>query len=61
MKAKKFVFVKTRLDSTAEKWGKVLFSNESTVQKFASHKCLVRRPFCVRFKDYYTIKNMNHP
>ena len=44
------------LQKTGEK-----FSNESTVQQFASRKRLVRRPLGARYEDRYTIQTMKLP
>ena len=61
MKAKRYAFAKEHLNWTTEQWKKVLFSDESTMQQFTSHKHFVRRPVGTRYEDHYTIQTMKHP
>ena len=61
MKAIRYALAKAHQNWTAENWRKVLFSDESTVQRFASRKQLMQRPVGTRYEDNYTIQTMKHP
>ena len=62
MKAKRLQFANNHQHWTAEQWGKVLFSDESTFQQFVVQKRHVRRPTGKRFDDErYTIPTVKHP
>ena len=59
MKAKQLAFAKKHQNWTAKKWGKVMFSDESTLQRFVVKKRHVRRPRGTRFMQKYTILRLN--
>ena len=61
MKAKRVIFANTSADWSEKQWGKVLFSDESTIQQFGTRKQQVRRPVGTRFEDRYTVATMKHP
>ena len=61
MKAKRLQFANNHQHWTAEQWGKVLFSDESTFQQFVVRKRHVRRPTGKRFDERYTIPTVKHP
>ena len=61
MKAKRLQFANNHQHWTAEQWGKVLFSDESTFQQFVVRKRHVRRPTGKRFDERYTISTVKHP
>ena len=61
MKAKRLAFAKKHQKWTAKEWGKVMFSDESTLQKFVVKKRLVRLPRGTRFMQKYTFSTMKHP
>ena len=44
MKNKRLALAKKHVSWTKQQWGKVLFSDESTVQQFTTRKRYVRRP-----------------
>ena len=61
MKKKRLAFAKKHLHWTADDWGKVLFSDESTFQQFVVRHKHVRRPVGKRFDKKYTSATMKHP
>ena len=61
MKAKRVIFANKYADWSEKQWGKVLFSDESTIQQFGTRKQQVRRPVGTRFEDRYTVATMKHP
>ena len=61
IKAKRQQFANNHQHWTAEQWGKVLFSDESTFQQFVVRKRHVRRPNGKRFDERYTIPTVKHP
>ena len=61
MKAKRLQFANNHQHWTAEQWGKVLFSDESTFQQFVIRKRHVHRPTGKRFNERYTIPTVKHP
>ena len=61
MKAKQLTFAKKHQNWTAKKWDKVMFSDESTLQRFVVKKRHVRRPRGTRFMQKYTIFTIKHP
>ena len=61
MKAKRVIFANKSADWSEKQWGKVLFSDESTIQQFGTRKQQVRRPVGTRFEDRYTVATMKHP
>ena len=61
VKAKRLQFANNHQHWTAEQWGKVLFSDESTFQQFVVLKRHVRRPTGKRFDERYTIPTVKHP
>ena len=61
VKAKRLQFANNHQHWTAEQWGKVLFSEESTFQQFVVRKKHVRRPIGKRFDERYTIPTVKHP
>ena len=61
MKAKRLQFANNHQHWTAEQWGKVLFSDESTFQQFVVRKRHVRKPTGKRFDERYTIPTVKHP
>ena len=61
MKTKRLQFANNHQHWTAEQWGKVLFSDESTFQQFVVRKRHVRRPTGKRFDERYTIPTVKHP
>ena len=61
MKKKRLVLAKKHLHWTADDWGKVLFSDESTFQQFVVRHKHVRRPVGKRFDQKYTSATMKHP
>ena len=61
MKAKRVIFANKSADWSEKQWGKVLFSDESTIQQFGSRKQQVRRPVGTRFEERYTVATMKHP
>ena len=60
MKKKRLAFAKKHLHWTADDWGKVLFSDESTFQQFVVRHKHVRRPVEKRFDEKYTSATMKH-
>ena len=61
MKAKCLQFANNYQHWTAEQWGKVLFSDESTFQEFVVRKRHVRRPTGKCFDERYTIPTVKQP
>ena len=61
MKAKRVIFANKYADWSEKQCGKVLFSDESTIQQFGTRKQQVRRPVGTRFEDRYTVATMKHP
>ena len=61
MKKKRLAFAKMHLHWTADDWGKVLFSDESTFQQFVVRHKHVRRPVGKQFDEKYTSATMKHP
>ena len=61
MKAKRLQFANNHQHWTAEQWGKVIFSNESTFQQFVVRKRHFCRPTGKRFDERYTIPTVKHP
>ena len=61
MKNKRLAFAKKLATCTKQQWSEVLFSDESTVQKFTTRKRYVGRPIGKRFHKKYTIQTMKHP
>ena len=61
MKKKRLAFAKKHFHWTADNWGKVLFSDESTFQQFVVRHKHVRRPVEKRFDKKYTSATMKHP
>ena len=60
MKAKRLEFAKSHQHLITEDWSKVLFSDESTIQQFATRKQNVRRPPGKRYDKKYTVSTMKH-
>ena len=60
MKARRLQFANNHQHWTAEQWGKVLFSDESTLQQFMVRKRHVCRPTGKRFDERYTIPTVKH-
>ena len=60
MKAKRLLLANNHQHWAAEQWGKVLFYDESTFQKFVIRKRHVRRPTGKRFDERYTIPTVKH-
>ena len=60
MKKKKQAFAKKLLHWTADDWGRVLFSDESTFQQFVVQHKHVCRPVGKRFDEKYTSATMKH-
>ena len=60
MKAKRLEFAKSHQHWITEHWSKVLFSDESTIQLFATRKQNVRRPPGKRYDKKYTVPTMKH-
>ena len=60
MKAKRLQTANNHQHWTAEQWGKVLFSDESTFQQFVVQKRHVRRPTGKRFDERYPIPTVKH-
>jgi len=44
-----------------EQWGKVMFSDDSSLQQFVVRQRHVRRPRGTRFNEKCTISTMKHP
>lgn len=62
MKKKRLLFAKKYQHFTAEDWGKVMYSDESTFKCIRATKSKVRRPAgSDRFDSRYTIKTVKHP
>ena len=61
IEAKRVIFANKSADWSEKQWGKVLFSDESTIQQFGSRKQQVRRPVGTRFEERYTVATMKHP
>ena len=61
MKAKRLAFALKHRHWTTAQWGRVLFSDEYTIQQFVVHKRRVRRPQGNRYDNKYTISTMKHP
>lgn len=61
MKKKRLAFAKKYESWGEEEWGKVLFSDESSVQQFVVRKRHVRRPSGKRFVERFTIPTVKHP
>ena len=61
MKKKRLEFARKHLRWTADDWGKVLFSDESTFQQFVVRHKHVPRPVGKKFDQKYTIATMKHP
>ena len=60
MKTKRLQFANNYQYWTAEQWGKVLFSDESTFQQFVVRKSHVRTPTGKHFDERYTIPTVKH-
>jgi len=60
MKLKRLQFAKKYKDWTSQQWSRVLFSDETTIQQFASRKRTVRRPPGTRYNDRFTQQTMKH-
>ena len=60
MKKKHLQFVLQHKDWTCAKWSKVLFSNESAVQQFATRKRNVCQPLGTQYNKKYTNKTAKH-
>jgi len=61
MKLKRLQFAKKYKDWTSQQWSRVLFSDETTVQQFASRKRTARRPPGTRYNERFTQQTMKHP
>ena len=61
MNAKRLAFAKKHQDWTPAQWGKVMFSDESTLKQFVVRKRHVRPPRGTRLNEKYTISTMKHP
>jgi len=61
MKAKWLAFALKNQDWMLAQWGKVMFSDESTLQQLIVRKRHVRRLYGTRFNEKYTICTMKHP
>ena len=61
MKKKRLAFAKKHLHWTADDWGKVLLSDESTFQQFVVRQKHVRRPAGKRIDEKYTSATMKQP
>ena len=60
-KVKRLAFAKKHQNWTAKEWGKVMFSDKSTLLQFVVRKRHVRRPRGTRFMQKYTISTIKHP
>jgi len=60
MKLKRLQFEKKYKDWTSQQWSRVLFSDETTIQQFASMKRTVRRPPGTRYNERFTQQTMKH-
>jgi len=61
MKLKRLQFAKKYKDWTSQQWSRVLFSDETRIQQYASRKTTVRRPPGTRYNERFTQQTMNHP
>lgn len=61
MKAKRLAFAKKYAQWNEHQWGKVLFTDESSIQQFAARNHNIRRPAGTRFKERYIQATMKHP
>jgi len=61
MKLKRLQFVKKYKDWTSQQWSRVLFSDETTIQQFASRKRTVRRPPGTPYNERFIQQTMKHP
>jgi len=61
IKAKRLAFAKKHQDWTIAQLGKVMFSDEFTLQQFVVRKRHVRWLRGTRFSEKYTISTMKHP
>ena len=61
MKLKRLQFAKKYKNWTRQQWSRVLFSDETTIQQFASRKRTVRRPPETWYNDTFTPQTMKHP
>ena len=61
MKKKRLCFSKAHRNWTSEDWGKVLSSDESSVQQFSVRVQHVWRPSGERYYERYTVPTVKHP
>jgi len=61
MKLKRLQFAKKCKDWSSQQWSRVLFSEETTIQQFASKKRTVRRPPGTQYNERFTQQTMKHP
>ena len=61
MKKKRLSFAKAHRSWTSEDWGKVLFSDEFSMQQFSVRVQRVWRPFGERYHEKYTVPTVKHP
>ena len=61
IKKKRFSFVKIHRSWTSEDWGKVLFSDESSVQQFSVRVQRDWRPSGERYHEKYTVSIVKRP
>ena len=61
MKKKRLSFAKAHRSWTSEDWGKVLVSDESSVQQFSVRVQYVWRPSGERYHEKYTVPTVKHP
>ena len=60
MKLKRLQFAKKYKDWTNQQWSRILFSDETTIQQFASRKRTVRRTPGTRCNETFTQQTMKH-
>lgn len=61
MRSKRLAFARKYANWTADDWGKVMWSDESTFTQFGSFTSFVRRPKGFRFVQRYTTATIKHP
>jgi len=61
VKLKRLQFAKKYKDWTSQQWSRVLFSDETAIQQFASRKRTVMRPPGTRYNERFAQQTMKHP